>query len=165
MAFFWQSVAYANGVPFIQLSFLYFQPRVDPTKSLNAISVWMVFFWSILAVIPMSFLTRQVVGMEEYSWGRFPYFLPTAEARAYAAFVLIPFFFCVFLSIRNFYRGWKRAVSPQEQRQFKTVLIGYVIAHLGASDFITGFHYDFYPCGIHLLIDIHHSGRLYNRSL
>jgi len=145
-AFFWQRVAYASGVPFIPLAFFTFS-RAWTKQRLSGPSIWTAFCWSVTASIPMTFYTHQVVGMEEYSWGRFPYFLPTAGGRLYAAYVLIPFFFFAFLSARNFYLGWRHASSPQERRQFKTLLIGFTIAHVGVSDFITGFHYDFYPCG------------------
>jgi hypothetical protein len=93
-----QAIAYLGGVPFIPACFYFFSTTWIDRKR-NTLSMWLMFGWSVAAMVPMVFFTSSIVGIQEYAWGWFPYFLPSTSGHAYAAFLLIPFFFNAFLLI------------------------------------------------------------------
>jgi len=145
-AFLWQSLSYSFGVPFISVSFYYLSSNLVDGKNQKFV-IGLGLIWAVLAMIPMTFFTRSVIGIDDYSWGRFPYFKNDSLGFSYALFLLGPFMLLALFTFVEFYRGWKKAISPRERAQMKNILIGFLIAYTGAFDFIGAFKIPFYPFG------------------
>lgn len=145
-AYLYQSLGYALGVPWISPSMLLFSMacRNKINKPLVALS----HLWAISAMLPMALFPRLVSAFQDYSWGRYPYYRPdTSWSIPYGIYVGVFLLFFGFLSLKNFYQGWRTAVSPRERRQFRNMTISLLLAYTGSVDFLTGLRIPIYPFG------------------
>lgn len=124
----WSRLAYlgATFIPTALFQFAIFALRV-PSQQRKARSGWVLSsFFSILALLSQNFIS----GVKLYPWGYFPY----------CGWVIIPylafFFYMLLSSLLQFFRKSQEEVSPTAKLRNRLFFRAFLIASLGAIEFL-----------------------------
>ncbi len=144
-AHFWLRSQYFFGVPFISPTVYLFSSRWVGKKA--NIGTYIGFGCAFAAMIAYSFFPDSVWTLNDRPWGRYPSYILTTYGITCISFLLTYFFIYAFMAFGNMFRGWRNAEHPKERAQFRNLLIGFVLAYVGAADFVAAFDVNIIPFG------------------
>jgi signal transduction histidine kinase len=139
-SWFWLSMQYFFGVPFISPTVYLFSSRW--VKKDNKVAITIGFIFAVIAMFFYSFFPHSAWTIKERWWGRYPNYILDTPRVIFVTFLLTYFFIYAFMAFANFYRGWQQSDNPRERAQFRNILIGFLIAYTGAFDFVAAFDID-----------------------